>query len=97
MLSVVFLHFFLLCFVFLYILSDYVYPTQSPETQHGAILALGYMVGRYTSKKKCVDMSDSTRDKGKPMKIPAEEHADLLSVATKTVGMELYLARISIQ
>uniref|UniRef100_H3CEP2 Ecm29 proteasome adaptor and scaffold n=1 Tax=Tetraodon nigroviridis TaxID=99883 RepID=H3CEP2_TETNG len=58
----------------------------SPETQHGAILALGYMVGRYTSKKKCVDASDSTRDKGKPLKIPTEEHADLLSMATKTVG-----------
>uniref|UniRef100_A0A4W6G6E7 Ecm29 proteasome adaptor and scaffold n=1 Tax=Lates calcarifer TaxID=8187 RepID=A0A4W6G6E7_LATCA len=30
----------------------------SPETQHGAILALGYMVGRYMSKKKAVTSSD---------------------------------------
>uniref|UniRef100_A0A665TL13 Ecm29 proteasome adaptor and scaffold n=1 Tax=Echeneis naucrates TaxID=173247 RepID=A0A665TL13_ECHNA len=28
----------------------------SPETQHGAILALGYMVGRHTSKKKAVTL-----------------------------------------
>lgn len=75
----------------------YVSTTQSPETQHGAILALGYMVGRYTSKKKCAGASDFTRDKEKVMKIPAEEHAELLPMATKTVGMELYLARISIQ
>lgn len=55
------------------------------------------MVGRYTSKKKCGDTSDCTQDKGKPMKIPAEESTDLFPMATKTVGMELYLARISMQ
>uniref|UniRef100_A0A8C4GZU1 Proteasome-associated protein ECM29 homolog n=1 Tax=Dicentrarchus labrax TaxID=13489 RepID=A0A8C4GZU1_DICLA len=32
----------------------------SPETQHGAILALGYMVGRYMSRKKAVTSRDST-------------------------------------
>lgn len=95
LLSVVFL---LLLFFFLLNLKRLcVYPTQSPETQHGAILALGYMVGRYTSKKKCVDASDSTQGKGKPKKNPSEEHADLLPMATKTVGMELCFARISIQ
>uniref|UniRef100_A0A8C4NLJ6 Proteasome-associated protein ECM29 homolog n=1 Tax=Dicentrarchus labrax TaxID=13489 RepID=A0A8C4NLJ6_DICLA len=36
----------------------------SPETQHGAILALGYMVGRYMSRKKAVTSRDSTRDMG---------------------------------
>lgn len=77
-------------------LSDYMFTHQSPETQHGAILALGYMVGRYTSKKKCVDSSDSTQDKGKALKIPAEEHTDLLPMATKIVGMK-YFARILIQ
>ncbi|KAG9346893.1 hypothetical protein JZ751_005820 [Albula glossodonta] len=31
----------------------------SPETQHGAILALGYMVGRYLSKRKSSAWGDS--------------------------------------
>uniref|UniRef100_A0A8C5A5Q6 Ecm29 proteasome adaptor and scaffold n=1 Tax=Gadus morhua TaxID=8049 RepID=A0A8C5A5Q6_GADMO len=31
----------------------------SPETQHGAILALGYMVGRYMSKRKEYAIDDS--------------------------------------
>ncbi|XP_029706065.1 proteasome adapter and scaffold protein ECM29 isoform X1 [Takifugu rubripes] len=55
----------------------------SPETQHGAILALGYMVGRYMSKKKGCD---STAEEGKPIKIPDQEHGDLLPMATKTIG-----------
>lgn len=76
-------------FVFLQWLC--LYKTQSPETQHGAILALGYMVGRYMSKKKCFDSSrDSTQEKGKPIKIPDQEHGDLLPMATKAIGMELY-------
>lgn len=68
---------------------DYIFPKQSPETQHGAILALGYMVGRYMSKKNGCDSSDSTAAKGKPIKIPDDEHGDLLPMATKTIGMEL--------
>lgn len=68
---------------------DYIFPKQSPETQHGAVLALGYMVGRYMSKKKGCDSSNSTAGKGKPIKTPDEEHGDLLPMATKTIGMEL--------
>lgn len=64
------------------------FATQSPETQHGAILALGYMVGRYMSKKKGLESSRSTAEKGQPLKIPDEEHGDLLPMATKTIGME---------
>lgn len=48
-------------------------------------MALGYMVGRYMSKKKACD---STAEKGKPIKIPDEEHGDLLPMATKTIGRE---------
>lgn len=70
-------------------LHDCLCPTQSPETQHGAILALGYMVGRYMSKKRGGDSSDSTAEKGKALKIPDEEHGDLLPMATRTIGMEL--------
>ncbi|XP_023274931.1 proteasome-associated protein ECM29 homolog [Seriola lalandi dorsalis] len=47
----------------------------SPETQHGAILALGYMVGRYTSKKKAVTST-----------ISSKENDELVGMATKTVG-----------
>lgn len=65
---------------------DDIFTKQSPETQHGAILALGYMVGRYMSKKKGCD---STAEEGKPIKIPDQEHGDLLPMATKTIGMEL--------
>ncbi|TNM86280.1 hypothetical protein fugu_008551 [Takifugu bimaculatus] len=62
---------------------DDIFTKQSPETQHGAILALGYMVGRYMSKKKGCD---STAEEGKPIKIPDQEHGDLLPMATKTIG-----------
>lgn len=66
--------------------SDFVEP-QSPETQHGAILALGYMVGRYMSKKKAVTSSDATHNMGQQMNISSQEDDDLVAMATKTVGM----------
>lgn len=60
---------------------------QSPETQHGAILALGYMVGRYMSKKKAVTSSDSTHNMGQQMNFSSQEEDELVTMATKTVGM----------
>lgn len=60
---------------------------QSPETQHGAILALGYMVGRYMSKKKAVASSDSMHDMGQQMSITCPEDDGLVAMATKTIGM----------
>uniref|UniRef100_A0A665TC00 Ecm29 proteasome adaptor and scaffold n=1 Tax=Echeneis naucrates TaxID=173247 RepID=A0A665TC00_ECHNA len=57
----------------------------SPETQHGAILALGYMVGRHTSKKKAVTLSDSTHNVGEQMHISKADD-ELVAMATKTVG-----------
>lgn len=62
---------------------------QSPETQHGAILALGYMVGRYTSKKKAGMSGDSTF-KGQQLNISSKEDDELVAMATKTVGMKLF-------
>ncbi|KAG7272777.1 hypothetical protein CRUP_036837, partial [Coryphaenoides rupestris] len=47
----------------------------SPETQHGAILALGYMVGRYMSKRK------ESMETGM-----SKEDDDLVALATKTIG-----------
>uniref|UniRef100_A0A7N9AVB1 Ecm29 proteasome adaptor and scaffold n=1 Tax=Mastacembelus armatus TaxID=205130 RepID=A0A7N9AVB1_9TELE len=58
----------------------------SPETQHGAILALGYMVGRYMSKKKSVSSSDSTQNLGQQISISSQEDDGLVAMATKTVG-----------
>lgn len=58
---------------------------QSPETQHGAILALGYMVGRYISRKKPFTSSDP--HKGQPMNISSQEDDDLVPMATKTIGL----------
>lgn len=51
----------------------------SPETQHGAILALGFMVGRYMSKKKSV----ASRQQ---LNITHQEDDELVSLATKTIG-----------
>ncbi|XP_044046136.1 proteasome adapter and scaffold protein ECM29 [Siniperca chuatsi] len=58
----------------------------SPETQHGAILALGYMVGRYMSRKKAVTSSDSMHDMGQEMSITPQEDHQLVGMATKTIG-----------
>ncbi|KAK2816960.1 hypothetical protein Q5P01_025151 [Channa striata] len=53
----------------------------SPETQHGAILALGYMVGRYMSKKKAV-----THKVEQQMSISSKDDDELVAMATKTIG-----------
>ena len=61
--------------------------SQSPETQHGAILALGYMVGRYMSKRKEFTTGDS------PNKMEtgvSKEDDELVALATKTIGMYSY-------
>ncbi|XP_049900476.1 proteasome adapter and scaffold protein ECM29 [Epinephelus moara] len=55
----------------------------SPETQHGAILALGYMVGRYMSRKKAVTPGD---DMGQQMSMISQGDDELVAMATKTVG-----------
>nr|XP_015809709.2 proteasome adapter and scaffold protein ECM29 [Nothobranchius furzeri] len=56
----------------------------SPETQHGAILALGYMVGRNMSRKKAATC-DSTQDKGQKS-ITSQGDDELVAMATKTIG-----------
>ncbi|CAB1445956.1 unnamed protein product, partial [Pleuronectes platessa] len=61
----------------------------SPETQHGAILALGYMVGRYMSKKKAISSGDSTDDMEQKVNFTSKEDDALVSIATKTVGSYL--------
>ncbi|KAM6939676.1 proteasome adapter and scaffold protein ECM29 [Xenentodon cancila] len=58
----------------------------SPETQHGAILALGYMVGRSMSRKKAVPCSDSTQNKEEQMHITSQGDDELVAMATKTIG-----------
>lgn len=63
---------------------------QSPETQHGAILALGYMVGRYMSRKKLVTSSDSAQNKVQQLKLPPLEDDQLVPMATKTIGVEIF-------
>ncbi|TRY64723.1 hypothetical protein DNTS_030150 [Danionella cerebrum] len=53
--------------------------THSPETQHGAILALGYMVGRYMNKKRNLRSSEAS----------AIEDEELIATATKCTGLFL--------
>ncbi|XP_060720500.1 proteasome adapter and scaffold protein ECM29 [Tachysurus vachellii] len=50
----------------------------SPESQHGAILALGYMVGRYMSRKHCSTSLERTR--------PSKDDEEMITIATKTIG-----------
>ncbi|MBN3306147.1 ECM29 protein, partial [Amia calva] len=57
--------------------------THNPETQHGAILALGYMVGRYLSKRKS---STDSQNKEQPMSTNLQEDEELICSATKTIG-----------
>ncbi|XP_043971020.1 proteasome adapter and scaffold protein ECM29 [Gambusia affinis] len=57
----------------------------SPETQHGAILALGYMVGRNLSRKKAITC-ESTENKVEEMSITSQDDDKLVSMATKTIG-----------
>lgn len=61
----------------------YVQP-QSPETQHGATLALGYMVGRYMSKKKALNSGETTHNM--EMSITSQDD-ELVAMATKTIGI----------
>ncbi|XP_076026432.1 proteasome adapter and scaffold protein ECM29 isoform X2 [Genypterus blacodes] len=58
----------------------------SPETQHGAILALGYMVGRYMSKRKSIAAADCAHNLGHQMTITSQEDDELVARATKTIG-----------
>ncbi|XP_036407220.1 proteasome adapter and scaffold protein ECM29 [Megalops cyprinoides] len=57
----------------------------SPETQHGAILALGYMVGRYLSKRKSLAWSDS-HNQDQHMSATPTEDEELIRLATNTIG-----------
>uniref|UniRef100_A0A8C9VU15 Ecm29 proteasome adaptor and scaffold n=1 Tax=Scleropages formosus TaxID=113540 RepID=A0A8C9VU15_SCLFO len=57
----------------------------SPESQHGAILALGYMVGRYLRKKKALRVGDSCGQE-QLMSATPQEDEELISSATKTIG-----------
>ncbi|CAN9510455.1 unnamed protein product [Ophioblennius macclurei] len=54
----------------------------SPETQHGAILALGYMVGRNMSRKKACGRMNT----GQQMSITSQKDDELVAMATKTIG-----------
>ncbi|XP_005814575.1 proteasome-associated protein ECM29 homolog [Xiphophorus maculatus] len=58
----------------------------SPETQHGAILALGYMVGRNLSRKKAIASCELTENKVEEMSITYQDDDKLVSMATKTIG-----------
>lgn len=64
---------------------------QSPETQHGALLALGYMVGRYMSKKKAAALGDSEHSMGPQMSVTSQEDDELVAMATKSIGMPFFL------
>jgi len=68
---------------------------QSPETQHGAIIALGYMVGRYMSKKKSAASEDSTHGMEQQMSITSQGDDELVAMATKSIGMQFIFATIS--
>ncbi|KAK7161946.1 hypothetical protein R3I94_004573 [Phoxinus phoxinus] len=48
----------------------------SPETQHGAILALGYMVGRYMNKRRSLMPTEAT----------PKENEEQIAMATKIIG-----------
>ncbi|KAK3507508.1 hypothetical protein QTP70_027439 [Hemibagrus guttatus] len=53
--------------------------THSPESQHGAILALGYMVGRYMSQRHGLTLLERTRATSK-------DDEEMITIATKTIG-----------
>ncbi|XP_064414526.1 proteasome adapter and scaffold protein ECM29 [Latimeria chalumnae] len=57
---------------------------KSPETQHGALLALGYMVGRYMAKKKKTVVN--IEDLEQPNTITMPEDDQLIQSATETIG-----------
>ncbi|XP_056135583.1 proteasome adapter and scaffold protein ECM29 [Lampris incognitus] len=58
----------------------------SPETQHAAILASGYMVGRYMSRKKAMFSGDSAHNLQQRLSSTVEEEDELVAMATKTIG-----------
>ncbi|KAJ8000530.1 hypothetical protein DPEC_G00181070 [Dallia pectoralis] len=60
--------------------------THSPEIQHGAIMALGYMVGRYISKRKSFTNGDSTLNREQRMNATTSEDEELVAIATKAIG-----------
>lgn len=45
------------------------------------------MVGRYMSKKKAATSSDSTHNVGQQMSISSKDDDELVSMATKTIGL----------
>ncbi|XP_072771015.1 proteasome adapter and scaffold protein ECM29 [Nerophis lumbriciformis] len=55
---------------------------RSPETQHGAVLALGYMVGRYMSKKKSATYQAPVDKES----VTSQDDDDIVAMATKTIG-----------
>ncbi|XP_041951493.1 proteasome adapter and scaffold protein ECM29 [Alosa sapidissima] len=59
--------------------------THSPEAQHAAILALGFMVGRYMSRKRSPRSANSPNQQQFMNATPAEDD-ELIARATKTIG-----------
>lgn len=58
---------------------------QSPEIQHGSLLALGFTVGRYLAKKK-VRMAEQQDLETNADFLPDQE--ELIQSATETIGDE---------
>ncbi|KAI5087767.1 proteasome-associated protein ECM29-like isoform X1 [Silurus meridionalis] len=54
----------------------------SPESQHGAILALGYMVGRYMSWRRSLTLLER-------ISTTSKDDVELITTATKTIGLFL--------
>ncbi|XP_063074333.1 proteasome adapter and scaffold protein ECM29 [Engraulis encrasicolus] len=61
--------------------------THSPEAQHAAILALGFMMGRYTNRKRH-QTSANAPNQQLMSSTPAEDD-ELIARATKTIGVFL--------
>uniref|UniRef100_A0A3P9P5P5 Ecm29 proteasome adaptor and scaffold n=1 Tax=Poecilia reticulata TaxID=8081 RepID=A0A3P9P5P5_POERE len=61
----------------------------SPETQHGAILALGYMVGRNLSRKKAIASCELTENKMEEMSTFLDSGSAMLAVAACTALGEI--------
>ncbi|XP_043916968.1 proteasome adapter and scaffold protein ECM29 [Protopterus annectens] len=57
---------------------------QNPETQHGALLALGYLVGRYMAKKKITDLEIQDLEWSQMTVVQKEEQ--LIKSATELLG-----------
>lgn len=61
-------------------------PLKSPEAQHAAILALGFMVGRYMSRKRRPQSPNTPNQQQQLMSTTPAEDDELISKATKTIG-----------